>query len=156
MKQLYAFSYSYEFVTWPYCFVGHPCHGVFLPRTWFPVTDMQHYYLARYPTDVWHLANTPRKSIPVKQAYFTVVVCLRVLCHHSVSSWLGPCVIVREPADVHFTSHVQKVWVVRCANGPLDITQWWFLSVPVCAFGIGVRPKWKHFSNATNYKSLVF
>ena len=114
----------------------------FLSRTWSPVTDLQHYYLARYLTDDWHLANTPRKSIPVKQAYFSVVVCLRVLCHHSVSSWLGPCVIVWEPADVYITSRVQKVWVVRCANGPLEITQWWFLSVPVRAFGLGVRPKW--------------
>ena len=29
----------------------------FLPQIWSPVTDMQHYYLARYPTDDWHLAN---------------------------------------------------------------------------------------------------
>ena len=30
MKQWYAmfvFLYSYEFVIWPYCFVGHSCPG---------------------------------------------------------------------------------------------------------------------------------
>ena len=28
----------------------------YLPRIWPSVTDMQHYYHARYPTDDWHLA----------------------------------------------------------------------------------------------------
>ena len=50
--------------------------------------------------------------------------------------------IVQEPADVYITSRVQKVWVVRCANGPLEITQWWFLSFPLRAFGLGMRLKW--------------
>ena len=53
--------------------------------------------------------------------------------------------IVREPADVYITSRVQKVWVVGCVNGPLQIPQWWFLSFPLRAFGQGVRPNWKWF-----------
>ena len=31
----------------------------YLPRIWPPVSDMQHYYHARYPTDDRHLAYTP-------------------------------------------------------------------------------------------------
>ena len=37
-----------------------------------PVTDMQHYYHARYPTDDWHLACT------FSLVYFSVEVCLEV------------------------------------------------------------------------------
>ena len=47
--------YCYEFVIWPDCFVGHSCPGGICPEIWSPVTDMQHYYLARYPTDDWQL-----------------------------------------------------------------------------------------------------
>ena len=50
--------------------------------------------------------------------------------------------IVQEPANVYITSRVQKIWVVRCANGPLEIIQWWFLSFPLRAFGLGARSKW--------------
>ena len=32
--------------------------------------------------------------------------------------------LVREPADVYITSRVQKVWVVGCVNGLLQIPQW--------------------------------
>ena len=47
------------FVSWRY-----------LPRIWPSVTDMQHYYLARYPTDDWHLAYM------FSLVYFSVEVCL--------------------------------------------------------------------------------
>ena len=53
----YVFLYSYEFVIWLDCFVGHSCPGGFCPGFWSLVTDMQHYYFAMYPTDDWHLAN---------------------------------------------------------------------------------------------------
>ena len=54
MKQwcaLYVFLYSYEFDIWPDCFVGHSCPGGISPESGTLVTDMQHYYLAKYPTD---------------------------------------------------------------------------------------------------------
>ena len=43
------------------------------------ITDMQNNYLARYPTDDWHLA----KSCPL--VYFSLVVHLRELYRHFVS-----------------------------------------------------------------------
>ena len=49
MKQWYALYvslYSYEFVIWPDCFVGHSCPGGICPES-----DMLHYYHARYPSD---------------------------------------------------------------------------------------------------------
>ena len=50
-------------------------HGTFvswwyLPRIWPSVTDMQHYYHARYPTDDWHLAYM------FLLVYFSIEVCL--------------------------------------------------------------------------------
>ena len=42
----------------------------YLPRIWPFVTDMQHYYHARYSTDDWHLANV------FSPVYFSVKVCL--------------------------------------------------------------------------------
>ena len=44
----------------------------FLPQIWFLVTDRQYCYIARYPTDDWHLANM------FSYIYFSVVVCLEV------------------------------------------------------------------------------
>ena len=41
----------------------------YLPRIWPSVTDMQHYYHARYPTDDWHLAYM------FSLVYFSVDVC---------------------------------------------------------------------------------
>ena len=43
------------------CYMAGLLRGAFvswwyLPRIWPPVTDMQYYYHARYPTDDWHLA----------------------------------------------------------------------------------------------------
>ena len=35
------------------------------------------------------------------QVYFSVAVCLRGLHHHSVSSWLGPCVSFDAPPQLH-------------------------------------------------------
>ena len=42
----------------------------YLSRIWPSVTDMQHHYHARYPTDDWHLAYM------LSLVYFSVDVCL--------------------------------------------------------------------------------
>ena len=61
-------------------------HGTFvswwyLPRIWPSVTDMQHYYHARYPTDDWHLAyvsqnqlGLPRKLPHLLTTSFVMVI----------------------------------------------------------------------------------
>ena len=49
--------------------------------------------------------------------------------------------LTRELTEICITSRVQKVWVVEFVNGPNEIPQWPFLSVPVRAFGKGVCPK---------------
>ena len=58
----------------------------YLPRIWPPVTDMQHYYHARYSTDDWHLACM------FSLVYFSVEVCLVGVFPHSVSIWSHPCI----------------------------------------------------------------
>ena len=60
----------------------------YLSRIWPSVTDMQHYYHARYPTDDWHLAYM------FSLVYFSVVVCLDGVFPHSVSTWGDSCVRV--------------------------------------------------------------
>ena len=67
--------------------------------------------------------------------------CLSLGCRGSSACWrcsnyiFIPDLIVQKPADVYITSRAQNVWVVRCANGSLEITQWRFLSLPLRAFG---------------------
>ena len=56
----------------------------YLPRIWPSVTDMQHYYHARYPTDDWHLAYM------FSLVYFSVEVYLVGVFPHSVSTWRDP------------------------------------------------------------------
>ena len=51
-------------------------------------TDTQHYYLARFPTYVWLVANI----LSYVRVYFSMLVCLRGLYHHSVSSRSGTCI----------------------------------------------------------------
>ena len=58
----------------------------YLPRICPPVTDMQHHYHARYPTDDWHL------TCMFSLVYFSVEVCLVGVFPHSVSIWSDPCV----------------------------------------------------------------
>ena len=62
----------------------------FLPRIWPSVTDMQHYYHARYPTDDWHLAHM------FLLVYFSVEVCREGVFPHSVSTMRDPCARVYE------------------------------------------------------------
>ena len=63
----------------------------YLPRICHSVTDMQHYYHARYPTDDWHLAYM------FSLVYFSVEVCLVDVFPHSVSTRLDPCVTICAP-----------------------------------------------------------
>ena len=60
----------------------------YLPRIWPPppppVTDMQHYYHARYPTDDWHVACM------FSLVYFSVEVCLVGVFPNSVSILSDP------------------------------------------------------------------
>ena len=63
----------------------------YLPRIGPPVTDMQHYYHARYPTDDWHLVYV------FLLVYFSVEVCLEDVFPHFVSTRRDPCVRVYAP-----------------------------------------------------------
>ena len=63
----------------------------YLPRIWPSVTDMQHYYHARYPTDDWHLAYM------FLLVYFSAEVCLEGVFSHSVSTGWDPRVRVYAP-----------------------------------------------------------
>ena len=56
----------------------------YLPRIWPSVTDMQHFYHARYPTDDWHLAYM------FSLVYFYVHVCVVGVFPHSVSTRRDP------------------------------------------------------------------
>ena len=60
----------------------------YLPRIWPSVTDMQHYYHARYPTDDWHLAYM------FLLVYCSVEVCLEGVFPHFVSTRRDPSVRV--------------------------------------------------------------
>ena len=63
----------------------------YLPRIWPSVTDLQHYYHARYPTDDWHLVYM------FSLVYFSIDVCLVGVFPHSVSTRWDPCVRVCAP-----------------------------------------------------------
>ena len=65
----------------------------YLPRIWPSVTDMQHYYHARNPTDDWHL------TYMFLLVYFSVEVCLKGGFPHSAGTRRDPCVGV----DAHLT-----------------------------------------------------
>ena len=78
------------------CVMAGLLRGIFvsrwyLPRIWPSVTDMQHYYHARYPTDDWHLAYM------FSLVYFSVEVCLEGVFPHSVSTRRDSCVRVYAP-----------------------------------------------------------
>ena len=78
------------------CDMARLLHGTivswwYLPPIWSSVTDMQHYYHARYPTDDWHLAYM------FSLVYFSVEVCLVGVFPHSVSTRQDPCIRVCAP-----------------------------------------------------------
>ena len=72
----------------------------YLPRIWPSVTDMQHYYHARYPTDDWHLAYM------FSLVYFSVEVCLEGVFPHSVSTRWDPS------SGSMYPSHSDKLQLV--------------------------------------------
>ena len=74
----------------------------YLPQIWPSVTDMQHYYHARYPTDDWHLAYM------FLVVYFSVEVCLEGVSPHSVSTRWDPCVRVYAPLTLAPTPLARK------------------------------------------------
>ena len=75
----------------------------YLPRIWSSVTDMQHYYHARYPTDDWHIAYM------FLLVYFSVEVCLEGVFPHSVSTRRDPCVRVYAPLMLAPPSRENKI-----------------------------------------------
>ena len=83
----------------------------YLPRIWPSVTDMQHYYHARYPTDDWHLAYM------FSLVYFFVEVCLVGMFPHYVSTRRDPCVRVYAPLTLPLLTRAKRggiwtdVWV---------------------------------------------
>ena len=74
----------------------------YLPRIWPYVTDMQHYYHARYSTDDWHLAYM------FSLVYFSVEVCLVGVFPNSVSTRRDPCVRVNAPPPSHWLPPSRK------------------------------------------------
>ena len=79
---------------------------LYLPRIWPFVTDMQHYYHARYPPDDWHLAYM------FSLVYFSVEVRLVGVFPHSVSIRRDPCVRVCAPLTLasSLTRKQNRTW----------------------------------------------
>ena len=71
----------------------------YVPWIWPPVTDMQHYNCARYPTDDWHL------SYMFSMVYYSVEVCLEGVFLHYVTTRRDPCVRVHAPLTLAFPPH---------------------------------------------------
>ena len=80
----------------------------YLPRLWPSVTDMQHYYHARYPTDDWHLAYM------FSLVYRSVDVCLVGVFPHPVSTRRDPCVGSCAPLTLacppHEKTKIEQGW----------------------------------------------
>ena len=74
----------------------------YLPGIWPSVTDMQHYYHDRYPTDDWHLAYM------FSLIHFSVDVCLVGVFAHSVSTRRDPCIRVCAPLTLASPSWENK------------------------------------------------
>ena len=74
-----------------------------LPRICPSVTDMQHYYHARYPTDDWHIAYM------FLLVYFSVEVCLEGVFPHFVSTMRDPFVRVYAPLTLAPPSRENKI-----------------------------------------------
>ena len=79
----------------------------YLPRIWPSVTDMQHYYHARYPTDDWHLAYM------FSLVYFSVDVCLVGVFLLSVSTTALAC----------FPPHEKTKIEQGCPGSPLGSSE---------------------------------
>ena len=99
----------------------------------FTVTDMQHYFHARYPSDDWHLAYM------FSLVYFSVEVCLVGVFTHSVSTRWDPCVRVCAPlilafplARKHNRTGGDPALHLSQVRGHLN----WRLGLPTLLFGI--------------------
>ena len=77
----------------------------YLPLIWPSVTDMQHYYHARYRTDDWHLA------LYVLLVYFSVEMCLE-----------GVFPILIAQGEIHASGYMHPQ---RCLPTPLARNQNW-------------------------------
>ena len=98
MKQwcaLYVSLYSYEFVIWLDCFMGHSCPGGISPESdplslTCSITTMLGTLLI-----YWWL--TPSIYVFSGIVYLSIEVCLVGVFPHSVSTWRDPCVRVYVP-----------------------------------------------------------
>ena len=72
------------------------------PRIWPRGPNMQHHFLARHPTDEWHLATVSSRK------YFPMVLCLRRLYHHIL---IADCDGYRN-SWVLFSLILHSVWCV--------------------------------------------
>ena len=96
------------------------CVLMVFARIWPSVTDMQHYYHARYPTDDWHLAYM------FSLVYFSVDVCLVGVFPHSVST-ISLCQGLSTP-HAGFPLHEKKIeqwWsgsALDPSEGPFELT----------------------------------
>ena len=89
----------------------------YLPRIWPSVTDMQHYYYDRYPTDDGHLAYM------FLLVYFSVEMCLEGMFPHSVSTRRDPCVKVYAPPSRENT--IEQGWprsLLAPSEGAFELT----------------------------------
>ena len=86
----------------------------YLPRIWPLVTDMQHYYHARYPTDDWHLACM------FSLVYFSVLVCLVGVFPHSISMWSDPCFRACVPSWTGVSPHEKTISYKGWPSSPLE------------------------------------
>ena len=87
MKQWYALHtslYSYEFMIWPDCFVGHSCPGGICPKS--SPLSLTCSIITMLDILLMLLSSSNRKYQPYPLlSYFSVVVCLRCLSHHILS-----------------------------------------------------------------------
>ena len=127
MKQwgaLYVSLYSYEFVIWLDCFVGHSCPGGVCPES--GPLSLTCRITTMLPTDDWHLAYM------FSLVYFSVEVCLVDVFPHSVSTWRDPCVRVNVPLTLPPPSRENKMrggglnwrrsaYIIGWNSGLLDI-----------------------------------
>ena len=88
---------------------------MYLPRSWPSVTDMQHYYHARYHADDWHLAYM------FSLVYVSVEVCLEGVFPHSVNTRQDSWVRVYAPpphagSPLTKTTKSNRGWPTRHLN----------------------------------------
>ena len=91
----------------------------YLPRIWPSVTDMQHYYHARYPTDDWHLAYM------FSFVYFTVEVwktCFHILLAQGKIPASGP---MPPPPHEKNKNKIEQGWLsspLEPSEGAFELT----------------------------------